>query len=154
MDLDEHENAFADVRLLTGWREEPGAIEAYNSLPRLPPGHVAIETGAGREGAARPGRLRVVEKTPERLRVVAEAPDPTWLFVLRGYWTHRTVLLDGNPVETPAQLAFSAVRVPAGTHRIEWRERVPGAAASRWGPLLAILIGALVFLRARPAPSL
>jgi hypothetical protein len=140
IDMDEHEMAFPDVRLLTGWREEAGAIEAFNALLRLPPGHVAIESGSRGEGAARPGRLQVVEKTPERLRVVTEVPDPTWLFVLRGYWTHRTVLLDGSPVEDfPAQVAFSAVRVPAGRHRIEWTEEIPGGSVTRWAPLVAVL---------------
>ena len=152
MDLDEHEMAWPDVRLLTGWRETPGAIEAFNSLLTLAPGHAAIETGASVEGHARPGRLRIVEKTPERLRVIAEAPDPTWLFVLRGFWTHRTVLLDGEPVEdAPAQVAFSAVRVPAGTHRIEWTEEIPGGGVTRWGPLLAVLLALLWTARDRAA---
>lgn len=149
-DLDEHEMAFPDVRLLTGWREEPGAIEAFNALLALPPGEVAVETGASQEGHARPGRIRIVEKTPERLRVIAEAPDPTWLFVLRGYWTHRRVLLDGEPVEdVPAQVAFSAVRLPAGIHRIEWTEKIPGSGVTRWGPLLAVLLGLLWTVRDR-----
>jgi hypothetical protein len=50
------------------------------------------------------------------------------------------VLLDGAGVEdVPAQLAFSAVRVPAGRHRIDWKEEVPGWKISRFGPLLALL---------------
>ena len=55
--------------------------------------------------------VRVLEKTPERMVAEVEAPDPTWLFVLRGHFSYRTILLDGRPVEDfPAQLAFSAVR--------------------------------------------
>jgi hypothetical protein len=49
-------------------------------------------------------------------------------------------LLDGAVTEdVPAQLAFSAVRVPAGRHRIEWVEEVPGWKISRFGPLLSVL---------------
>jgi hypothetical protein len=82
----------------------------------------------------------VLEKSPERLRLETLAPDPTWLFVLRGHWSHRTVLLDGAVTEdVPAQLAFSAVRVPAGQHRIEWKEEVPGWSVSRFGLLLSVL---------------
>jgi hypothetical protein len=105
-----------------------------------------IESGSQTGGSARPGSLRILEKTPERLRVEAEAPDPTWLFVLRDYFSYRTVLLDGNPVEdAPAQLAFSAVRVPAGRHTIDWRETVPGGQVSRWGPVLFVLLAALLW---------
>ena len=145
MDWDEHERPYPDIRLLTDWREETGAVEALNTVPRLAAGQVVIESGQNRVGAARRGRLRIFEKSPERLRIEADAPDPTWLFVLRGLWNHREVLLDGRPVEDfPAQLAFSAVRVPAGRHAIEWRECVPGGSVSRWGPVLFALAAVLL----------
>lgn len=145
MSWDEHENAFPDIRLLTSWREEEGGVAALKALPTLTAGQIVIESDATGLRTARPGRLRILEKSPERLRVEAEAPDPTWLFVLRGYWNYRDVLLDGRPVEdAPAQLAFSAVRVPAGRHTIEWRELVPGLSVSRWGPVLFVVAGALL----------
>jgi hypothetical protein len=73
------------------------------------------------------------------LRLQVNSPDPTWLFVLRGYWPYRTVEIDGRPVESvPAQVAHSAIAVPSGRHTIEWRERVPGLEVSRWGPLLFV----------------
>jgi len=144
MDWDEHERAYPDIRLLTSWREETG-LPALNAINQLTPGQVVIESGARRLGTARPGRLRILEKSPERLRLETETPDPTWLFVLRGFWNHRSVLLDGLPVEDfPAQVAFSAVRVPAGRHTIEWRELVPGGSVSRWGPVLFGLAAALL----------
>jgi hypothetical protein len=140
-DWDEHDRAYPDIRLLEKWREETGAIAALNILPRLSAGEIVIESGSRVAGSARPGRLRILEKTPERLTLETETGDPTWLFVLRGYWTYRTVLLDGGRVEdAPAQLAFSAVRVPAGRHRIQWTETVPGGAVSRFGPVLFALL--------------
>ncbi len=146
MDWDEHEAPFPDVRLVEKWREETGALPALSSLPLLKAGEIVIESGSRSAGTARPGTLRVLEKTPERLVVEAEAPDPTWLFVLRDYFGHRTVLVDGNPVEdAPAQLAFSAVRVPAGRHTIDWTETVPGGRISRWGPVLFLLSAALLW---------
>jgi hypothetical protein len=142
---DEHENAYPDIRLLTSWREEEGALAALKALPILTAGQIVIQSGATGLRTARPGRLRILQNDPERLRIEAEAPDPTWLFVLRGYWNYRAVLLDGRPVEvSPAQLAFSSVRVPAGRHMIEWLELVPGASVSRWGPVLFVLAGALL----------
>jgi hypothetical protein len=137
---DEHERAFPDIRLATAWREETGAVGALKAMTQLDPGEIAIESGARVRGKARPGRVLIREKSPERLLLVAEAPDPTWLFVLRGFSSYRTVLLDGKPVEdVPAQLAFSAIRMPAGRHTIDWREQLPGWSVSRWGPVLFLL---------------
>jgi hypothetical protein len=140
MDWDEHERAFPDIRLAEKWREVSGAVPALSALPRLTDGEIVVESGSRSAGLARPGILRVLEKSPERVLLETLAPDPTWLFVLRGYWSHRTVLMDGGGTEdAPAQLAFSAVRVPAGQHRIEWKEEVPGWKISRFGPLLSVL---------------
>ncbi len=148
VDWDEHDSAFPDVRLVERWREEPGALPALNSLGLLGQGEVVIESGARESATARPGSLRFLEKTPERLRVAVESPDATWLFVLRAYWNHRTVLVDGNPTEdVPAQLAFSAVRVPAGRHTIDWTEEVPGGSVSRWGPVLFAIAAAAIVAR-------
>ena len=109
---------------------------------------IVVESGSRAAGTARPGQVSILEKTPERLSLETVAPDATWLFVLRGYWSGRTVLVDGKESEdAPAQLAFSAVRVPAGRHRIEWREEVPGWKISRFGPVLSAL--ALVWLLLR-----
>jgi len=92
--------------------------------------------------------MRVLEKTPERVRLDMDAPAPTWLFLLRGYFPYREALLDGHAVEVaPAQLAFSAIRVPAGRHLLDWRERLPGAKASVWGPILFFLAAAALLAR-------
>ena len=148
LDWDEHEAPFPDVRLVETWREENGPLPALNSLPLLKPGEIVIESGSQTGGSARPGSLRILEKTPERLRIESEAPDPTWLFVLRDYFSYRIVLVDGNPAEdAPAQLAFSAVRVPAGRHTIDWRETVPGGRLSRWGPVLFMLLAMVLWRR-------
>ena len=100
-----------------------------------------IETGRSAAGSARPGHLEVIRQSPESLTLSTRTADPTWLFVLRGDWQYRRVLLDGRPVAVaPAQLAFSAVPIPPGTHRIEWREEAPGLEVSRFGPLAALVI--------------
>src|SRR6266508_1464514 len=150
MDWDEHEKAYPEMRLLTSWREEEKAVAALKALPTLTAGQIVIESGATGLRTARPGRLGILEKSPERLRIEAEASDPTWLFVLRGFWNYRAILLDGRPVEdSPAQLAFSAVRVPAGRHAIEWTELVPGLSVSRWGPALFVLAAVLLLRHKR-----
>ncbi|MGH9318054.1 MAG: hypothetical protein ACRD1P_13220, partial [Thermoanaerobaculia bacterium] len=118
-DWDEHIRAFPDIRLAEQWREETSAVDALKVLPSLTDGEIVIESDRRGHGTARPGRLEVLEKTPERLLLEAEAQDPTWLFVIRGYWNYRTILLDGSMVDSfPAQLAFTALRMPAGRHRV------------------------------------
>jgi hypothetical protein len=147
---DEHRRAFPDIRLAGKWREQTDAVSAWKTVPQLTEGEIVIESGSRAEGSARPGRLRVIEKTPERLVIETMTPDPTWLFVLRAYWTHRTVLLDGSPIEdVPAQLAFSAIAVPAGRHRIDWSEDVPGAPVSRWGTVLFAIAAVGILARGR-----
>jgi hypothetical protein len=151
-DWDENPEALPDLRLLERWREEPGALAALETLPRLAGGEVVVETDARSSGTARPGVVRVVEKSPERLILETSSPDPTWLFVLRGFWRYRTIRVDETSVEAvPAQLAFSAIAVPAGAHRIEWREDVPGLGISRFGPaLFALCAGLLLVPRRNP----
>ncbi len=140
-DWDENPRALPDLRLVSRWREETGPVGALQAMPRLQADEIVVETGRQARGEARAGRLRVLERSPERLVLEAAAEDPTWLFVLRGDWSYRTVTIDGVGADTrPAQLAFTAVSVPAGTHRIEWREDAPGLEASRWGPLAGMLV--------------
>jgi len=153
-DWDENPNALPDILLVERWRETPGPREALAVLSALVRGEIVIETGASASGSARPGRVRVLERSPERLLLLASASDPTWLFVLRDSWTYRTVLLDGRPVEcVPAQLAFTAVVIPAGEHRVEWIEEVPGGRVSVVGPPLFFLTAAWIVLKkGRPSP--
>ena len=144
---DENPAARPDLRLLESWREVGGAVDALGALPRLAEDEIVLETGRPGNGRARPGRLRVLEKSAERLEIEVEAPDPTWLFALRASWPYRSVEVDGSPVHTvPAQLAFTAVPVPAGRHRVVWREQLPGIGMSMWGPVLfgMISVGLLV----------
>ena len=120
-----------------------GRARSRHSTPffGLPPGHVAIETGApaGREPRV-PAASRSSRRRPSACGSSTEVPDPTWLFVLRGYWTHRTVLLDGSPVEdVPGPAGF----LGRPRSRGQAPDRVDGGGprgwVSRWGPLVAVL---------------
>ncbi len=138
---DENPTALPGMRMAAHWAEAPGPVEALSVLPGLAADAIVVETGRRASGAARPGSVRVLEESPERLVLETVCPDPSWLFVLRGDWSYRTVLVDGSPAEvSPAQIAFAAVPVPAGEHRVEWRENVPGLEASRWGPVVSVLL--------------
>ncbi len=140
---DENGGAFPDVRLLESWREAASPVEALETIPRLTEGELVLESGRSAPGRAREGTVRVVERTAEGLTLDLDAPDPTFLFVLRAFWPYRTITRDGSPVETiPAQLGFSAVPIPAGKHRLVWRETLPGMPFSLAGPALFGMIAA------------
>ncbi len=152
-DWDVHEQPFPDVRLATSWREEVSAVDAASQIGNVAPGALLLETGRRRDGTAAPGRVQVLRRTPSRLQIEAETTEPTWLFVLRAYWDYREVRVDGVEVETvPADLAFTAVPIPAGRHRVDWQEQIPGWPVSRFGPLLygAAALFLLAATRKRP----
>jgi hypothetical protein len=149
-DWDENPESLPDVRLLPTWRGEPDAVAALKDLALLSEKEAVLETGSRGLGSARPGRIALLEDTPEQIRLETESLDPGWLFVLRPFWTHRTIEVDGRLVEpVAAQLAFTAVAVSAGRHTIRWRERVPGGAVSRWGPVFFGLFALGLSVRAR-----
>jgi hypothetical protein len=148
---DEHAAARPTIRLLERWREEPDALAALRDLPSLEPGEIAIETERSARGTAAAGRVRVLAQEPGRLRLATSSREPSYLLVLRGYFPYRDVRLDGVPSEVfPAHLAFSAVAVPAGEHRIDWEERVPLGGISWLGPAA---FGAAALVSARRASS-
>lgn len=147
---DVQKDALPHVRLAEAWTEETSALTALNAIPKLRLREIVVETGARGRGRSRPGEVRVLQNDPERLVVDVVALDPGWLFVLRGFWLHRSVQIDGRPVaDFPAQVAFSAVPIPAGRHRVEWRELVPGGNVSRWGPVVFVLLSAVLLTRER-----
>ena len=144
-DWDEHDRAFPDIRLATSWIEEDSAVGSASRIGQIPPGGLVLETGRRAQGHAAAGTVEVRQRTQARLEIETDAPEPTWLFVLRAYWDYRSVSVDGTEVETaPANVAFTAVPIPAGRHRVDWEERLPGWEVSRFGPMLfgAIVIAA------------
>jgi hypothetical protein len=148
--FDEMPDALPDIRLVRAWVEEPGILDALTRVPRLRAGEAVLETGRRASGSAGSGIVHVLVKEPERILIETLTPDPSWLFVLRGFWNYRDVTLDGRPVDAvPAQVAFSAVPLPAGRHRIEWKELLPGWGVSRYGPALWALVSALILVRTR-----
>jgi hypothetical protein len=151
---DENPTALPDIRLARRWTEAAGPVEALRILPRLAADGVVVETGRRAQGAAREGTVHLLEESPERLVLETACPDATWLFVLRGDWSYRTVRVDGQRADTfPAQIAFAAVAIPAGEHRVEWREDIPGIEVSRWGPAVAALLLGGIGLRKAAAAA-
>ena len=147
-DWDESPAALPGIRLLARWRETPDAVAALALLPSLSQGELVLETGRSAGGVSEGGSIELLEGSPERMRIATSSASPSWLFVLRGFWRHRSVRVDGREAETvPAQLAFTAVAVPGGRHVVDWREDVPGLRVSAWGPPLFALVAVLLLRR-------
>jgi hypothetical protein len=138
---DECASALPPVRLLDRWQETGGSLDSLEGLMKDASAGPFLDTGRRQLGRSSGGRVLFLEDSPERLRADIETSEAGWLFVLRAFWSQRDVLLDGHRAEVvPAQLAFSAVSIPPGSHHLEWTERVPGWEISRWGPALFFLL--------------
>jgi hypothetical protein len=149
-DWDEHATALPAIRLATSWEETAGPLEAFRALPAVSSGEIVVESGRANTGVGGGGSLRILAERPERLLLEARLREPGWLFVLRGFWTHRRVRIDGREVDpVPAELAFSALPIAAGVHRVEWEELLPGWEASRFGPVLFSAVAVLVVVQRR-----
>ena len=149
-DWDEDPDAQPEIRLVSGWREVTGPLPALQNIAKLRRDEIVVESGKSGEGSSPGGSIRILERTPTRLRIETDSPAPGWLFVLRGFWPYRSVTVDGLAVEVhPAQLAFSAVPIPAGRHRVVWVEGFAGWTVSRFGPPLYALAVAALWLSGR-----
>src|SRR5262249_40887515 len=139
-----------DIRIVPRWREAPNAVSALGLLPGLSGDEVVLETGRAASGVSPGGSVRILEKSPELLSLATSSSAPAWLFVLRGFWSYRDVRVDGRPVHpVPAQLAFTAIALPPGEHRVVWREEIPGIRFSWIGPVLFAVAAVTVLPRRR-----
>jgi hypothetical protein len=84
----------------------------------------ALETLVGTRSCDAAGRVTVTgQDTPDgRVSAEVDAPVPGFVFLSEPFYPERVALVDGRPVHArKANLAFTAVPVPAGRHRLELR---------------------------------
>ena len=102
------------------------------------------------------GTARLVELRPDRVRIEADLDQPGYVVLVDAYDPNWTATIDGRPGEVRrANLAFRAVEVPAGRHRIDYRYRPRSVVIGLGITLAAALAGAglaLARLRKPPAP--
>ena len=104
--------------------------------PGLDAGEVVLETGRRASGTARPADAadpREQSRAPGASDV--SAPDPTWLFVLRGFWSYRTVRVDGVPVEARpgAARVHRGARARGRATASTGARKCRASRSSRWG---------------------
>ncbi len=138
--------ALPTVRFASRVTEVPGVREAYSrihddriDLSRL----TVVETGRRRELSLSAGSLDVLRNDPSLASFRTETPGPARVVFPRAPQPFRVVTVDGAAAEAePTDLCLSSVVVPAGRHKIEIREVLPGRAA---GPAIS-LAGVVVLL--------
>jgi len=97
------------------------------------------------------GDARIVEEVPERVVVEVDARTDAYLFLADAFDPGWSATVDGRPSPIlPAQLAFRAVYVPSGPHRVVFRYTPAGFLAGLMigGVGLVLLVFMLVWPRA------
>jgi hypothetical protein len=90
------------------------------------------------------GRARLVERRMDRLTLEAELSSNGYLVVVEAYDTAWTAQVDGRPAPVlRANVAFRAVAVPGGRHRIDFAYR-PRAAL--WGLIASAVCGSVAIV--------
>jgi len=120
-----------------------------------PAAEVVVPRPAGRGGApGTAGRVTVAERKADHVRLRAQMERDGWVVLVEGYDPGWKAWLDGRPAEVlPANIAFRALRVPAGAHDIEMRYRPSGAPLGASVTLATALGLAAYGLRGRRRPS-
>jgi hypothetical protein len=114
----------------------------------------ALETLVGTRSCDAAGRVTVTRQDALDGGVSAEvdAPVPGFVFLSEPFYPERVALVDGRPVQArKANLAFTAVPVPAGQHRLELRY-VPSSFNTGLGVTALTMVawtGASVLTRSR-----
>lgn len=118
------------------------------------PADAAVSPGGRSASASSPARI--VSERDDALTVEAVARQPGWLVLADTFYPGWVAEVDGAPAPiVPAYVAFRAVAVPAGAHRVTFRYEPAsvrgGAAGSLAG--LALALALLAWPRRRPRPA-
>jgi len=128
------------------------AWQAIHAADFDPSATVVIEDGRGisnGEDLSRQRSLSFVSLMNDRVELIAQTSAPAYLVLSDVYYPGWTATIDDQPTDVyPADFAFQAVLVPAGSHRVRFQFE---PLAWRWGLLLSGITGAglLVWLGLR-----
>ena len=109
------------------------ALSALLDPGFAPEREVVLASGAGGSSERFVGTSRVRERRADRVRIETEANGPGWTVLVDAWDPGWRVTVDDRPaVLERANLAFRAVAVPEGRHRVEFLYRPAAAAPSAW----------------------
>jgi hypothetical protein len=110
-----------------------------------PAREVVLPEGPVLESGAANGSCRIVDLRPDRVEIDAQVDAPAYVVLVDAYDPGWQATIDGRPAPVlRANVAFRAVQVPAGTHRIRfvyrpWSVRVGLAISGLATALLLVL---------------
>lgn len=132
--------------------DDDAALAAMTE-PGFDPKRGVIVTG-GPAGISRSefvGTASILTESPGRIALSVETSHPGWLVVVDGYDPGWVSWVDGAKTPTlRANVAFRAVAVPAGRHKVEMRYRPVAALAGGGLSLLTLGFVGAVWLWTRP----
>ncbi|GIW70934.1 MAG: hypothetical protein KatS3mg102_0476 [Planctomycetota bacterium] len=100
------------------WRLASPEFDPHREVVLLGTPGPGVPPPCDRRGAAL-GRVRMVRETDTELHLELEATAPAWLVITDAYYPGWQAELDGRPAELLcANLAFRALMVPQGRHRV------------------------------------
>jgi hypothetical protein len=106
-------------------------------------------------GATVEGSARIVRDEPERVEVEASCRTPAYLMLADTFDPGWSATVDGRPVPIrPADVAFRAVYLPSGEHRVVFRYRPAGFALGLAVSLAGAAVCALAVAWPRALPAL
>jgi len=101
------------------------------------------------------GTASITLDEPERVEVVAESSGPSYLVLADTFDPGWSATLDGRPVAIrPAFVAFRAVYLPSGKHRVAFGYRPAGFAAGLALSAVGAIVGAALLIRPRRLATL
>jgi hypothetical protein len=122
-----NERVLPRYRLVDNIQPVRNMTEALATLPKMDPRSTAVVEGTlsiprlltPPSGASLPGRVTVVQYSPERVDLVVETKEPSYLAIAEGYAPGWKASIDDKPAAPyPTNVAFMGLPIPAGLHRV------------------------------------
>ena len=129
----------------------PAALQTLVDPSFDPHAQVVLATGQAREDSQFSGTARLSEARPDRVQIEADLARPGYVVLVDTYDAGWRATVDGQVVTVlRANVAFRAVQVPAGRHRVEFVYRPTSLLLGLWVSAAALL-GGLAFLLLPPS---
>lgn len=98
------------------------AIVKTGAWPQVDYRSTVLLAAGGDQTSRRPGTASILNYGNTQISIETEAPDGGWLVLTDVWHPWWTATVDGTPAQIErADVAFRAVRLPAGRHRVEFR---------------------------------
>ena len=85
--------------------------------------------------------IDIIDQTDSKLRIIANFSDPGYLYLSQTFFPGWQAYIDNNKAEViRANYAFTAIKVPAGQHMVEFKFRPHSFLVGSWLTFLTIIV--------------